>query len=219
MILALFLIAGWLSPQVAHTAAVTWVSIPINSQDSACYPVWDSVWSSSIPYDAGTTYKGIGHIINPGPPGTASFALHDHQYLPAGYIPDPTRAVVTYRFDQPVIVAGLEIVQHTNGITRVEGFVGNAPDALSSVGSVFGPDGDVTGSSYFSEFEHYLFSFDNDVAGTYFQFVIRKTSLSNGFADYRAFPMFTAAAVPLPPAIWLLGSGLISLIGIRARLK
>ncbi len=144
--------------------------------------------------------SGIGYLINPDesfvPMVAENFSMHEHGFpnnarppvMRAPHIPDPTRAVVTYTFNAPTVVDQLEINQHTNGITRVEGFVGDSLDSLISIGSIFGPDDDVTGLEYFSETQSYVFDFNNEMPGEIFQFVIRKTSHWSGYAAYRAFP-------------------------------
>jgi len=65
--------------------------------------------------------------------------LEDHVYISLNVL-DPSRAVVTYHFDGSVIVTGLEVEQHGNGITKVEGFSGNSLASLASLGeaSIFG---------------------------------------------------------------------------------
>jgi len=177
---------GGIGCAVATQAAslINGISVPVGSQDSGCYPVWHGVYSVSAPVD---TNLGIGNLINPGPISSAAFSLHDHAYVSA-YTPDPSRAVVTYEFSSPVTVDQLELIQHANGITQVEGFVGNSLGSLTSIGSVFGPAGDVTGYAALSEGASQVFDFDNTLAGTIFQFVVRKTNLDGGWANYRAFP-------------------------------
>ena len=68
---------------------------------------------------------------------------------------------MTLRFDSKVTIESLEIIQHTNGVTQVEGFAGNDVADLTSVGRVFGPLGDVTGSSVFTEGSSYVFDFSS----------------------------------------------------------
>lgn len=199
----------------AQAALINEISIPVGSQDAASFPVWHGVYSVSAPID---TSLGIGNILNPGPFAANAFTLHDHVYV-SPYVPDPARAVVTYVFDFPVTVSELEVVQHANGITQVEGFVGNSLGSLSSIGSVFGPDGDVSGYGYFAEGQDYVFDFNNTTAGTVFQFVVRKTNVGNGWANYRAFPRGEhgvrfepqTRAVPEPQE-WVLLSG-VGLLG------
>src|SRR5260370_40064760 len=134
------------------------VSIPVNSMDGACHPVSDNVWSVSAPPFPLTVNLGIGFLVNPAFALPEAFTLHDHVYV-ASNIPDPTRAVVTYLFDQRVVVDKIKVIQHTNGITRIEGFVGDTPGSLTSIGAVFGPSGDVTGGFVFTEGQPYLFDF------------------------------------------------------------
>ena len=177
-----FVLAATAGLAAAQAAIITEISIPVGSQDAGCYPVWHGVYSVSAPIDPAV---GVGNLVNPDP--ISAFSLHDHVYV-SPYAPDPSRAIVTYQFSSPVTVSELELVQHANGITQVEGFVGNSPGSLASIGSVFGPDGDVTGYGYFAEGRNYVFDFNNTTAGTYFQFVVRKTNIDNGWANYRAYP-------------------------------
>ncbi len=211
----------------AEASAIIGVSIPVNSQNDLCRPVLDDVWSVGTLSQPMDVNLGIGNLINPDesfvPMVVESFSMHEHNFdgqpdiLIAPHTPDPTRAVVTYTFDSPTVVDQLEIIQHTNGITRVEGFVGESVDSLTSIGSIFGPDGDATGAFHFAETQSYVFDFNNATAGSIFQFVIRKTSIDVGYAAYRAFPLdsdgarYAAAAgeVPEPSTliIWsLLGA-------------
>lgn len=187
-----------LTPAGAQT--ITGLSIPVDSMDSGCRPRDEGVWSVS-PLNINS---GIGYLVNPTIDG--SFVLHDHQYASAN-VPDPARAIVTYTFDQPTIVSQLDIVQHTNGVTLLEGFYGDSLGSMTSLGSVFGPSGDVTGSGLLPEGGHQIFDFGNTTnAGTIFQFVVRKTSLSNGWALYRAFPTLSLPnpnVVPEPGALAL----------------
>jgi len=117
--------------------------------------------------------------------------MHDDHYVSAN-VPDPTREVVTYHFDQSTVVRQLEIIQHANGVSKIQGFVGDSVDSLVSIGDVFGPSGDITGGSAFADGSSQVFDFNNAVAGTWFRFVVTKTPLSNGFALYRAYPLDAA---------------------------
>ena len=115
------------------------VSVPVGSMDATSHPLDDNAWTVSAPPFPFDVQKGIGVLVNPlYLPGSDNFALHDHQYLEA-HVPDPTRAVVTFVFDQPVAVKRLELIQHANGITQIEGFVGDSVESLTSIGTVFGP--------------------------------------------------------------------------------
>ena len=131
-------------------AAIVSISKPPNSDDADCLPLRDGVYQVSVPPYPLNVDLGIGNIVNPVYPDTyGDFVIHDHQYV-APHIPDPARSVVTYRFHSPTVVAGLEFAQHMNGITAVEGFVSDDSETVVSMGTVFGPRGDVTGSSVFA---------------------------------------------------------------------
>lgn len=173
---------------VSGQGALVGVAIPVGSQDAGCFPVWAGVYSVSappFPFDIAT---GIGHLVDPGNLGLPTqFALHDHQYV-SPYVPDPSRAVVDYTFRWPVTVTAVEIVQHANGISMIEGFAGDSIASLTSVGSTFGPSGDVTGSSCFPEFASQVFNLPSPACGTQFRVVIRKTCTANGWANYRIVP-------------------------------
>ncbi len=219
---------------VGHVEASTiiGVSVPVNSQNDLCRPVLDDVWSVTAPPYPLDVNSGIGNLVNPDesfvPMVVESFSMHEHNFdgqpdiFIAEHTPDPTRAVVTYTFDTPTVVDQLEIIQHTNGVTRVEGYVGDSVDSLTSIGSIFGPDGDATGEFHFAETESYVFDFDNATAGRVFQFIIRKASHTRGYAAYRAFPRDSdgvryAAAVPEPSTLILLLTGAIAVFYCKKR--
>jgi len=127
----------------AYAQRIQSVSIPVGSNDSGSHPLDDNVWTVSVPPYPFGVRTGIGVLVSPMfVPGSDNFALHDHQYVEP-HVPDPARAVITFRFDQPVAVSRIEVVQHQNGIAQVEGFVGDSLEALTSTGAVFGPLGDV----------------------------------------------------------------------------
>ena len=92
----------------------------------------------------------------------------------------------------PTVVNQLELIQHANGITKVEGFAGDDLGSMVSIGDVFSAKGDVmtdSGPYPFFDGESTVFDFDNTtVAGTYFQFIVTKSSHSAAFANYRAYP-------------------------------
>lgn len=186
-------------------ASIMSVSIPEDSMDSGCWPTWHGVWSvSAPPYPLDVT-SGIGHLVNEAPPpGSASFALHDHRYASAG-VPDPARAVVTYTFSKPTVVDQIQIMQHGNGIRAIEGFAGDSLGSLASVGTVD------LGAGTYTEFQMSTFDFDNTTAGHYFQFIVRLTSISNGWASYRAYPAEADGThippVPEPATLALLALG------------
>lgn len=197
------------------------VSIPVNSMDSSCFPLNDDLWSvSAPPYPLDTTL-GIGALIHPDWFWQGAFSLHDHYYLSSN-VPDPARAVVTYEFDTAVVVDQIEVLQHNNGITRMECFVGDDLASMTSIGSIFGPSGDVTGSGVFAEGASYVFDFNNVMDGRFLQLIVRKTSNPAGWASYQIYPRDAAgvrfaAAVPEPATLSLLAVGLTSLAMRRRR--
>ncbi len=179
----LFLTAGVIASGIGLAATLTRLSIPVNSMDAQCEPRNSGVWS--VTGNPVLNNIGIGWLVNPAP--TASgWVLHDHQYVQS-YIPDPTRAIITFRFDEPVFVNSLTVIQHRNGLTKLEGFSGQDLSAMTSVGNVFGEKGDVTGGDAFLEFEPNKFVFNGTTSGRYFQVIIRKTSLIDGYASYRMY--------------------------------
>lgn len=155
-------------------------------------------------------------ITTPCCAGYADFALHDWSYV-SPHVPDPSRGYVVFKFDAPVVVHGMTVIQHTNGLTRIEHLSGNSMDTLASEGSSWGNRGDVTGDAVFSEFEQDNFAFSGTQAGRLHKFVIEKTSLAWGYASYRWYLDFEAAPVP-EPATWAsLSAGLLAMGGIFLR--
>ena len=144
---------------------------------------------------------GIGHIIEPlgfkdviG----SRFAMHDHHYV-APQVPDPNRACVTYTFDKPTEISEVKIIQHANGITKYRRIyrrklriclsvmlqVALFRWVLLGVMSMEMPMDLVK----FQETSPDIFKFDHAATGKVFRFIIRKTSLANGYALYRAYPL------------------------------
>jgi hypothetical protein len=210
-------------------AKVIGVSIPIGSSDGTSHPHDSGIWGVTTARGPAWIETGIGYIVNPnllsplnGVQNPPDFSLHDHVYVSAN-VPDPSRAVVTYQFDVPTVVSGIEIIQHQNGISRIEGFYGDSLGSLTSLGSVFGPSGDITGAAAFTEGADQVFDFGNTTnAGTFFQFIIRKTPLTDGYASYRDFALDQngqriPAVVPEPRSLTLLGLGVLSLFGYAWR--
>jgi hypothetical protein len=177
------------APETISPAEVGVVSIqiPANSSDGPSWPLNDRRWKVDFPIESGEAV-GIGHIIDEGDVGPQTlFSMHDHHYA-APQIPDPTRAVVTYTFSNPVEVSDVKLIQHTNGVTQIEGFIGDSSDELRPMGISWTTIGDLNGKSIFNERQTDIFKFLQPGKGRVFRFVIRKTSLSDGYAFYRAYP-------------------------------
>lgn len=174
-------------------ADITGISIPRNSQLQS-RPFFDDVWSVSASSGALDTSSGIGIIVNTvwiQVNDANDFALHQNQengspaYM-SDHVPDSAASTVTFTFDRPTIVRGVEIVQHVNGVTRVAGVLDS-----TSLGPVFGPSGDITtGFVVPSDGVSQVFDFANTgIAGTVFRLTISKTSHFHSFALHRAFPL------------------------------
>ena len=112
---------------------------------------------------------------------------------------------MTYTFSKPTVVDQIQIMQHGNGIRAIEGFAGDSLGSLASVGTVD------LGAGTYTEFQMSTFDFDNTTAGHYFQFIVRLTSISNGWASYRAYPAEADGThippVPEPATLALLALG------------
>lgn len=181
------------SPCITPALSIVGISTPIGSDDAQSRPRDDNVWSVSAPPFPFEVNSGIGFIINPNYSAAGStlnpadFSRHEHIYS-ASNVPDATRTVVTYEFDSSTAVDQLEIIQHRNGITQIEGFVGDSLGLLVSIALIFGPNGDATGSNILTEYSSHVFDFNNTTARTFFQVVFQKTNEVNSWATYRAFP-------------------------------
>jgi len=190
-----------LNPGPQEEGRIVGVWIPTNSMDGSCHALNDAVWSVQAPPYPLTTTNGISYLINQDASTLGGFTLQDDVYV-TNNVPDPTRSVVTFQFDAPVTVSNVTLIQHSNGITRIEGFIGNDTNTLVSIGSVFGPRGDVVGTNQFVEGETNVFQFPNTKRqpATFFQLVIRKTSYASGYALYRAYPA-DGAGLQFSPAL------------------
>ncbi len=135
------------------------------------------------------------------------FALHDHGYF-APNIPDPDRGYVVIAFNQPVMVTGLTMIQHSNGITKLSVLAGESIASLVPTASAISSYGDVVGSGVFPNASPDTFTFSSPSVGTIQKFLITKTSLSDGYASFRWYLDFQAAPVPEPGSILLLIAGL-----------
>ncbi|MBL9171998.1 MAG: thrombospondin type 3 repeat-containing protein [Verrucomicrobiales bacterium] len=180
-----------LEPEPGRFLHITRIQIPEGSCSASCFPLSDQVWATAAAPHPFNDRLGIGRLVNlavqsPSTP-PEGFSLHDGGTY-SNHVPNPRRAVITYCFDEPVTVDQVEIIQHANGITQVEGLVGNSLGSLTSIGTVFGTHGDATGNSILPEKESDVFHFNNGVPGTVFQLVIRKTSFDDSYATYRIFP-------------------------------
>lgn len=181
--------------QALSFGAITSISIPKESQDTGVtdsYAARDNIWAVAIPPYPFDADRGLGRLLNTSGLALESdvaerkLVLHSHKFA-APYVP-VSGAVITFTFDVPTTVAELEVVQHQNGVARVEGFAGNSASALASLGNVYGPRGDARGGGIFGEGEVSVFQFPNRVSGTIFQARFTQSTLADGYAIYRAWP-------------------------------
>ena len=167
------------------------VEVPINSSDQNSFPLRDNKWSATFP---APIEQGIAFILDPNEfqidPAQQPFAMHDHVMVNGDpRQPLPTRANVTYVFDRPAEIAGVEVVQHQNGINGIEGFYGDSPDAaLASAGEAWSfvirdrP-------AAFPDPARDLFLFNKPITASVFRIVIKKVTKPGGYALYRAYPI------------------------------
>ena len=185
----------------ARLVAITGVITPHKSSDAGCWTYNQNNYAVTVQNDRATFNwdLGAGNLVRTDNYDT--FVMHDHQYS-GSYAPRQDRAFVTYYFSNPALVTGVEIVQHTNGISQIEAFVGDTADRLSSIGKVFGPSGDVTGGSRLPERGSQMFKFDkNDKRGKVLRVYFRKTSLPNGYAVYRIIPHMKDGRIPVQQGV------------------
>jgi len=169
------------------------IRIEPNSCDANCYPKQENQWQIDFPI-VNPGRIGIGYIVEPESFVNAwpakPFALHDHQYTSA-YMPVERRAQVIYHFSRDTAIRDLLVVQHTNGITQVEGFVGPAQAGpWTSLGLAQSRlVGLATGPSMFVEGARDVFEFPNWArSASYLRIIIRRTSLNDGYATFRIYP-------------------------------
>jgi hypothetical protein len=179
-------------PRRTTEPKIVGVSVPPDSSDGPSWSYETRLWSTEFPLrDANRI--GIGYIVELEPFyriwSEADFVMHDHMYLAPG-VPDPRRANITYHFSDPAKISEVLIIQHTNGIGQIEGFVGNDERNMQSIGhanSTRGADLPLKENT-FPEGYRDVFKFERGGEGKVFRIVITKTPLPNGYALYRAYP-------------------------------
>ncbi|WP_338695202.1 hypothetical protein V5279_03725 [Bradyrhizobium sp. 26S5] len=180
------------------TVRIQTIQIPANSCDADCMPLRHNKWQMDFPI-TDPARIGVGYLVEPASFVFAPepFALHDHHYS-SNNTPDASRANVTYQFTAATSVRDLLVIQHTNGITEIEGAVSDtgAPGSWQSIGIaksrlVTDPATGTTptGANMFVEGSMDLFVFPNPPAAKlHLRITVHKTSLANGWASYRIYP-------------------------------
>ena len=126
-------------------------------------------------------------IITTRPSQPGHYVLHSNGYT--DHTPEPVAGTVTYSFNHPVKVTELEMIVHINGITRVEGLVGDTIDELISIGEASASEAG-RGKPFPQELGLVTFAFapKNHRKGKIFRFVVRETVKVDGYANYQAYP-------------------------------
>ena len=126
-------------------------------------------------------------IIATRPSQPGHYVLHRNGYT--DHTPEPVAGTVTYSFNHPVTVTELEMIVHINGITRVEGLVGDTIDELISIGEASASEAG-RGKPFPQELGLVTFTFapENHRTGKIFRFVVRETVKVDGYANYQAYP-------------------------------
>jgi hypothetical protein len=179
-------------PRPTAEPKIVEVSVPPDSSDGNSWSYDTRLWSTEFPIKDANQI-GIGYIVEPEPFhrmwSPTDFVMHDHMYLAEG-VPDPRRANITYHFSEPAKISEVLIIQHTNGIGQIEGFVGDDERNMRSLGyanSTLG-SGLSLKENTFAEGYRDVFKFERSGEGRIFRMVITKTPLPNGYALYRAYP-------------------------------
>jgi hypothetical protein len=175
---------------------------------------------TSGPQDAPHDLSLLTLTPPPGPLGApqdpGNFALHDHVYLSPQF-PDPASAYVLFEFDQAVVVDSMMVVQHTNGVTFLQHSYGDVAGSLATGSlSMSATYGDASGDGVMTEFTNDPFVFADGGSGRFHQFVVQKTSNPGGWATYRFYLDYHAAAIPEAGTAPLFMLGLLAL-GLAAR--
>jgi hypothetical protein len=179
-------------PRQTIESKIVEVLVPPDSSDGPSWSYDAGVWSTEFPI-RDVNRIGIGYVVEPEPFhrtwSPADFVMHDHMYLAPG-VPDPRRANITYHFSKPAKISEVLIIQHTNGIGQIEGFIGNDENHLQSIGranSTLGANLPLKENTFMEGYRD-VFKFERSGEGKVFRIVITKTPLPNGYAVYRAYP-------------------------------
>lgn len=180
-------------PQIAADPKIVQIATTTGGSDGDCAPRRENTWNFPFPI-RDVNHIGIGYVVEPEPfhrnwVQGADFTMHDHAGRPG--VPHPNRAVITYRFDKPARVVEVLLIQHQNGVTQIEGFVGDNENAMQSIGKA--PSTAVGANlppqdGRFVEGSRDFFYFPQTRQGKLFRMVITQTSGTTGYAMYRASP-------------------------------
>jgi hypothetical protein len=180
------------STRIPTEPKVTGVQVPVDSSDGVSWSRNQNIWNTTFPI-RDVNQIGIGYIVEPEPFhrnwGPTDVVIHDHQYK-AAQVPDPTRAIITYEFSEPAKISEMLVIQHTNGIAQIGGWIGNDRAHMHSLGianSSLGSDLPPKNRTFVEGYRD-VFKFERSGKGRVFAMTITKTTLPNGYALYRAYP-------------------------------
>lgn len=162
-----------------------------------------------------TAPKGnVNQLMTTWEPGPYIFGIwNDFNYVGSN-IPDPAYSTVTFKFDSAVVLTGLTVIQHENGVTLLENMGGESLNSLASNGQSLGTLGDIVGYSAIPNGYVDHFTFGPGAPGIFQTITVLKTNAPIAFASYRWYPEF-AAVVPEPSRFGLLLVGAVSLLTVR----
>ena len=113
------------------------------------------------------------------------FGYHNRtQDVVEDFVPDPAKTFIEYTFTDPLAIDGGEILQHHFGIAQLEGFLGDSPTSVSSIGLA---NADTRGP-FAPEYKSVKFQFDNTTSGSFLRLIPTRIVHNNAFAVYRVFP-------------------------------
>jgi hypothetical protein len=191
---ALFTTSLALAGSPVDAASIVEIEVKANSQSTLSRPAIDNTYHVEAAGGVLNINLGIGIIANPvflSANDHTDFALHQdsqpNSTFYSNYVPDAESSTVYFHFDVPAIVRYVDIVQHFYGATKIAGAAGPDRNALSALGSVFGPAGDQTTGVLGQDGTTHRFDLGNtSVAGTWFAMTIDKGNFPSAYAIHRA---------------------------------